>query len=122
MTTMLAIAVGGALGAMARYSAGLGAAVLFGPGFPYGTLLVNAIGSFAIGLSYVFIVEGTGGNGLHRAFIMIGFLGAFTTFSTFSLDTLQLIESGELMKSLLNVGANVSLCFFACWLGLLLAR
>ena len=122
MTTWIAVALGGALGALARYAAGLGAVALLGHGFPYGTLLINIAGSFAIGLSYVFIVEAGNIDGVHRALIMVGFLGAFTTFSTFSLDTLQLVEAGEIAKSLLNVMSNLLLCFLACWLGLLVAR
>ena len=118
---MFAVALGGALGALARYGAGIGAAALFGYGFPYGTLLINIVGSFAIGLSYVFLVE-AGTTGVLRALVMVGFLGAFTTFSAFSLDTLQLIEAGEIGKSALNVMSNLCLCLLACWFGLFVAR
>ena len=122
MITMIAIAFGGALGALARYSVGIGAAALLGPGFPLATLLVNVLGSFTIGLCYVFFVESADNSGVLRAFIMVGFLGAFTTFSTFSVETLQLLESGQLAKSLLNVASNVAFCLLACWMGLSIAR
>jgi CrcB protein len=95
---------------------------MMGRGFPFGTLAVNVIGSFAISVLFVLFVErGAESVGL-RAFFMIGLLGAFTTFSTFSIETLQLVENTELTKAMFNVLGNVALCIIACWCGFLLGR
>lgn len=96
----LAIALGGALGAMARYGLGIWVTNLVDHRMPLGTLIVNIIGSFAIGLVYVGLVE----KGLlppeWRLFVITGFLGAFTTFSTFSLDALHLWQDGQIYLAL----------------------
>lgn len=122
MQILIPIAIGGAVGAMARYSASLGVHGLFGHAFPYGTLFVNVVGSFSIGLLYVVIMDSTVELGHYRAPLMIGLLGAFTTFSAFSLETIQLMESGDIWKAGINIGLNVVLCLVACWSGLALAR
>lgn len=118
----LAIAAGGAAGATARFWLSTMVYTLFGRQFPYGTLAVNLIGSFLMGLLFVLFTERMVGSTELRALILIGFLGAFTTFSTFSLETLQLIEQSDLLKASLNILLSVLLCLFACWLGLLFGR
>ena len=93
-----------------------------GRGFPYGTLAVNVIGSFLMGLLYVFMLERMEVSAELRAAIMIGILGAFTTFSTFSIETMNLIEAGEITKAGLNIIFSVSLCLLGCWIGMVLGR
>ncbi len=119
---LLPIALGGAVGAILRYLASLGIHGLAGTGFPYGTLLVNVLGSFLIGVLYVVIIEAPAGFTHYRAPLIVGLLGAFTTFSAFSLETVHLLEGGEVVKAGLNVLFNVVLCLGACWGGLTLAR
>ena len=122
MLKLLLIAVGGALGAVARYATGLMASNLLPAGFPFGTLIVNVVGSFLIGCAFPLIVNLEQSKTLYHGLIMVGFLGAFTTFSTFSLDTLQLLESGHVMRAGINILSNLILCLSACWLGLTLVR
>ena len=93
-----------------------------GRDFPYGTLSVNVIGSFFIGIAFVLLTERLTVGAEVRAFIMIGFLGAFTTFSTFSLETLFLLQEGLLVKAAGNILVNVILCIFATWGGIVLSR
>jgi CrcB protein len=121
MTHFIAIAAGGAVGALLRFSVSTSIYNLLGRGFPYGTLTVNVLGSGLMGFLYVFMLERITNVEL-RAALLIGLLGAFTTFSTFSLETLNLIENGEVSKALLNIFISISLCLFATWLGMLLAR
>ena len=121
MKALIAVAIGGALGASARFATGLVTSAVFGPTFPYAVLIVNVSGSFAIGYLFPIIAQGSD-QSVYHALIIVGFLGAFTTFSTFSLDTIQLIQSGQAVKAFANVCANLLLCLCACWLGLLLAR
>lgn len=106
----LAVALGGALGAMARY--GLNGLVfsMIGGRWPLGTLTVNVLGSVAMGIFYVLIVERHIMPGPWREFIMIGLLGGFTTFSTFSLDSLSLWESGHATLAIAYVLASVVFC------------
>lgn len=122
MMHLVSIAAGGALGALLRYGFSAGAHHLLGKGFPYGTLFVNVIGSLLIGVIYVLMVERNELSEDWRAFLIIGLLGAFTTFSTFSFETINLIETGEMLKAGLNVVFSVLLCLGFCWLGMLLSR
>ncbi len=120
--TLALVALGGALGAVLRFLLSSGVAALLGRGFPYGTLLVNVIGSGAIGMLYVLLIERLLASPGWRAFLVVGLLGALTTFSTFSLETLQLLEAGLAGRAALNVALNVALCLAACWIGLVVMR
>lgn len=122
MSQTLAIALGGALGAVARFWAANGVYALLGRNFPYGTLAVNLLGSLLMGLGFVWLVERASLGPEWRAVLLVGFLGAFTTFSTFSIETFNLIEGGELLKALLNMLLSVVLCLLAAWIGVLLGR
>jgi CrcB protein len=122
MGTLAAIALGGALGALARYGVGRGVHAVVGAGFPYGTLLVNVAGCLAIGYLYVELTERSIAAPEVRALLMTGFLGAFTTFSAFSMETLLLAEQGAMLKAAANVGLNVALCLTAAWLGIVFGR
>ena len=118
----IAVAIGGALGAMARYGV---STLLFDAStqrFPYATLSVNVLGSFLIGILFVLIVE----KGLlppeMRSTLMVGFLGAFTTFSTFSLDALGLWQNGHLLLALVYALGTVVLCLAAISIAVWLTR
>ena len=118
----LYIAIGGALGAVSRYGVTLGAARLGATGFPYATLTVNVVGSFLIGLFVAWLGGRTEINPALRPLIQVGFLGALTTFSTFSLDALILLEQGRLTQAGLYIAASVLVCLSACFIGLLAGR
>lgn len=122
MTQVIAIAVGGALGAVMRYWVSTGVYHWAGRGFPWGTLAVNVLGSLVMGILYVWLMERVSQSVEWRAFLLIGLLGAFTTFSTFSIETLALIEQGQHVRALLNALGSVVLCVAAAWLGVVLTR
>lgn len=122
MQQLLAIAGGGALGAVLRFGMSSNIYRVLGRDFPYGTLTVNVLGSLLMGLFFVLIVERGMLSAEWRSVIMIGLLGAFTTFSTFSIETLTLLESGELSRAALNIFLSVALCLAATWLGLVMGR
>lgn len=105
-----------------RYWMSNGIHILLGRGFPYGTLTVNVVGSLLMGFCYVFMIERMDVSVEWRAALMIGLLGAFTTFSTFSIETLNLLESGEQIKAALNILLSVTLCILGCWLGMIVGR
>ena len=118
MSQLVYIAAGGATGALMRYWMSNGVYAFLGRGFPYGTLTVNVVGSLLMGFCYVFMIERMDVSVEWRAALMIGLLGAFTTFSTFSIETLNLLESGEQLKAALNILLSVTLCIIGCWLGM----
>lgn len=122
MTQIIAIASGGAIGALLRFWIATGLYRWLGRDFPYGTLGVNIIGSLLMGFLYVYLLERANLAAEWRAFLLVGLLGAFTTFSTFSLETLNLLEAGEPGKAFLNIIASVVLCLLAAWLGILMGR
>jgi CrcB protein len=119
---ILAIAGGGAVGALGRFWMSNGVYRLLGRDFPWGTLSINTLGSFLMGLLFVLFIERLAAGAEARAAILVGFLGAFTTFSTFSVETIALIEEGYVAKAFLNMGASVLICLLACWVGVLLGR
>jgi len=122
VSQLVYIAAGGATGALMRYWMSNGIYALLGRGFPYGTLTVNVVGSLLMGFCYVFMIERMDVSAEWRAALMIGLLGAFTTFSTFSIETLNLLESGEQLKAALNILLSVTLCIIGCWLGMIVGR
>ncbi|HIP93799.1 MAG TPA: fluoride efflux transporter CrcB [Leucothrix sp.] len=119
---ILAIMFGGSLGALMRYLISTWVNNKIDANFPFGTLIVNTIGSFLMGFLAVWLVEKLGLNPLMRLAIFVGFLGAFTTFSTFSMETLNLFEEGFALRALLNMLINVTFTVLAVWLGVLLGK
>ena len=122
MSQLLAIAAGGAVGALLRFWMSTAVYAHAGRGFPWGTLAVNVLGSLLMGLLYAWLLERAVAGPAARAFLLIGLLGAFTTFSTFSIETMNLIEAGQLSRALFNMLLSVVLCVAAAALGLLLGR
>ncbi len=119
---LIAIALGGASGAVLRYWTSSGVYSLLGRDFPYGTLVVNVLGSLLMGLLTILMLERMSVGPEMRAALLIGLLGAFTTFSTFSMETLFLIEQGYLLKAFLNVLLSVVVCIVAAWFGMKVGR
>ena len=119
---VLAVAAGGACGALLRWWVAQGVHALLGRGFPYGTLVVNVSGSLVMGVLYVLFFERYDIAPEWRAALVVGLLSAFTAFSTFSMDTLLLIQQGEHARAGMNVVLSVVLCLAGCWLGIAAAR
>ena len=122
MNTYIAIAFGGALGAMSRFWIQTALQRCNGNSFPLGTFAVNVLGSFLIGVFFVVLVEKTQLSESWRPLIVVGFLGAMTTFSTFSLDALLLFEQGNYNIALLYIASSVALCLFAAFAGVQVTR
>lgn len=122
MHIAIAIAGFGAIGCLARYYLSGWTYDILGRSFPVGTLAVNVIGSFLIGLIMEFGVRSTLMSPLLRTGLAIGFLGGLTTFSTFSYETFRLLEDGEILAALTNVLASVTVCLLCTWGGIILAR
>jgi len=121
MRELLLVAVGGAVGAMGRYGVGLWARARFGPDFPWGTFTVNVTGSLVLGFLMGLSLSGRLDRNL-RTVLATGFCGAFTTFSTFSFETLGLLREGYVMRAVANLGASLALGLAAAMLGLWLGQ
>src|SRR3989338_11714652 len=123
MKNAMLIFFGGGLGSILRYWLSMATYTWLGRLFPYGTLVVNIMGSFLMGLLTVLLVER-----MHhhvdplRALLLFGLLGGFTTFSSFTMETWSLLEDGEVAKACLNIAGSVSLCLLAVAIGVLLGR
>lgn len=122
MQAVLLIAGFGALGCLTRYFVSGWVNALFGRGFPYGTFVINVLGAFLIGLIMEFGMRGTLLTASLRTGLAIGFLGGFTTFSTFSYETFRLLEDGDFLVATANVMASVIVCLVFTWLGIHAAR
>ena len=120
--TIIAIAIGGAIGSVLRYLIQMQCIDWFGTKFPYGTMIINVIGSLAIGFLSVALLERFFVSTELRFAILVGLLGGFTTFSTFSLETLTLFEQGNVIIAASNIVLSVLLCIMACYLGVVLGR
>ncbi|WP_165445883.1 fluoride efflux transporter CrcB [Bradyrhizobium uaiense] len=119
---LAAVAIGGSLGSVARYLVGIGAGRLVGTDFPWGTLVINIVGSFLIGVFAESFALSWNVSQVVRVFLTVGICGGFTTFSTFSLDAIVLMQRGELWSSGAYMAASVALAILALFGGLLLLR
>ena len=120
--TYLAISIGAVLGANARFLIGGWVAQRYGPVFPWATLLINVSGSFLVGFILTLVSERSIGPWWVRPGLAIGFLGSYTTFSTFSYETLRLVESGSVLAAGANVAGSVTAALLGVFLGAALAR
>jgi len=121
LNTFGLVALGGAIGAMLRYSVVLTSVRIMGSGFPMGTMIVNVVGSFVMGIAAVLLMQRGQDNAL-VPFVMVGVLGGFTTFSSFSLDTMILLEKGKMAAAATYVFGSVGLSIAALFLGFFFAR
>ncbi len=122
MSIYFAIALGGSLGAISRYWVSTTTYSWLGSNFPYGTLMVNVTGSLVMGFLTVVLVERFDVSDEVRLGLIIGFLGSFTTFSAFSMDTIHWIESGAVIKALVYILVSVIACVLGAWAGLISAK
>ena len=117
LTMLGLVGIGGALGACSRYLITLGCTALLGKAFPYGTLCVNIIGSLGLGALMGALEQGILNEIPWRPLVTVGFFGALTTFSTFSMDNVALLQSGSFLKLSANIIFNVVVCLAAAWAG-----
>lgn len=122
MNYSLLVLLGGAVGALLRYWVGFGVTAYLGKHFPFGTLLVNISGSFIMGFLTIYIIEHLSNPDFWRALLLTGFLGGYTTFSSFSIESVMLGENGHLSLMLMNIVSSVIFCLLAAWLGVICAR
>ena len=119
---LLAVAAGGAAGAVLRWLMAGAVQRFSGGAFPWGTFAVNALGSFLLGFLFVWLIERSTASELVRLALTVGMLGAFTTFSTYSLESIRLLQEGALGMAATNVFGQVVVCLVLTWLGIQLAR
>jgi len=119
---LAAVAIGGAAGAVMRWLMASGVQKMTGSAFPWGTFAVNALGSFLLGFLFVWLIERSTASELLRLAITVGFMGAFTTFSTYSLESVRLLQEGAFSLALGNIAGQVVVCLLLTWLGVQLAR
>lgn len=122
MRLLLAIGCAGFFGAVARYLMGQWVVRILPPTYPFATLSVNLIGSLLLGVVFVLGTERAVLDPTLRTALAVGFLGAFTTFSTFSLETVHLLREGSTLLAAVNMGSNLLVCIGAAWAGMSLAR
>ena len=122
MITVISIAVGGALGALLRYFLGNQISIIFGTNFPWGILLINIFGSFLMGITIESFNLFSISNEPMQKFLTVGILGAFTTFSTFSLDAIDLITKNRVFDAFLYIFASVILAIGFLFLGIQLVK
>ena len=120
--SIAAIAVGGGCGSVARFLVAREMGHHLGNFLPYGTLAVNVLGSLALGWLATFFLDRPEINSAFRLGMTVGFLGAFTTFSAFSFESIQLLLSGAVWRAVLNVAVNTVVCLGMCYLGMQLSR
>ena len=118
----LLVLLGGGVGALARYAAGTAIMARFGGRFPLGTLVINVTGSFAIGFLMTLLTDRLNIDPAWRLLLVVGFLGGYTTFSSFEWETFAAIRDGQLLSGLLNILSSVVVGYAAVWFGVLLAR
>jgi CrcB protein len=116
MNNLFFVALGGSIGAVFRYLISILMIQLFGSSFPFGTLVVNIIGSFLMGVIYA-LGQVSDVSPELKALVGVGLLGALTTFSTFSNETLLLMQQGDWLKAVTNIALNLCLCLFMVYLG-----
>lgn len=119
---VMAVGIGGFFGAMSRFWLSNQMYVWLGRDFVWGTLTVNALGSFLIGLLTILLIDKVHLTIEWRALLIVGFLGAFTTFSTFAFETVMYFQQGLFDKAMINIVGNVVLCLVMVWLGLWVGR
>ena len=123
MNTVFFIFIGAGLGGVLRYGISNGVYKLFKPQFPIGTLVVNVSGCFLMGLLFVVLLDRFEQFSAElRALLLVGMLGGYTTFSSFSIETINLFENGHWLNAMLNIFLSIGLCLIATWLGVVMGR
>lgn len=120
--SILAIAIGGGCGSLARFFLAREMGRYLGDFLPYGTLAVNVLGSFALGWLATFFLGRPEISNIIQVGVTVGFLGAFTTFSTFSFESIELLMNGAFLRAIINVTTNIMVCIGMCYLGMKLAH
>lgn len=122
MLGVVLVAVGGAIGSVGRYLVSNWFVARFGTGFPGGTLIVNIVGCFFIGMFMAFANERCNISPYWRLFVAVGCLGGLTTFSSFSYESLRLLEEADILHAFYNVGLNLFGGFFSTWIGFIISK